>query len=301
MGLRALAGTVVAFSAAAVFATSAAGASGPWIPSAAAPIPWQWELAHPLNLASPSDMGTNGVLYTGPLAPAPQVYDIDGIENPASTVTALHAMSPPKHVICYIEVGAAGNYGGVYSTYYSKLSKAGDLGPRMPGYPERYLKIGNASTATIVEQIIHDQCAAKGFDAVEPDIDDSWYDTTGFGTTMAQSEAYLHTLSTYAHSLGLGWGLKDGDQANNTADSTKFVGDLIAAHTIDFALTEQSFQYGADPALFPQLGLSGIAWFEAEYRGQNTPASYCTKANADNANAVLFANNLDGTVRVTCR
>ncbi len=294
--------------------TGSSGASGPtgstgstgstgtgswWVPNPSVPEPWQWEIGHALSLTSAADMGTTGTLYTGGAAPAPAVYDIDGIENPASTVAALHAQG--KHVICYIEVGAAGAYGGQYTTYYNQFSAAGVLGAKMPGYNEHYLNIASPATVAIVESIIHDQCAAKGFDAVEPDIDDSWYDTTGFGTTMAQSEAYLHTLSTYAHSLGLGWGLKDGDQANNTADSTKFVGDLLAAHTIDFALTEQSFQYGADPALFPQLGLSGITWFEAEYQGQNTPASYCPKANADNANAVLFANNLDGTVRVTCR
>jgi hypothetical protein len=298
MGLRALAATVVAFVVAAVVASSAAGASGPWIPSAAAPIPWQWELAHPLNLLSPSDMGTNGVLYTGPLAPTPQVYDIDGIENPASTVTALHAKG--KHVICYIEVGAAGNYGGVYSTYYSQLSKAGDLGPKMPGYHEKYLKIGNSTTATIVKQIIHDQCAAKGFDAVEPDIDDEWYD--GVGITMATEESYLHTLSTYAHSLGLSWGLKDGDQANNTSDSAKFVSDLVAQHTIDWALTEQSFQYGADSALYPTLQNAGLAWFEAEYNDQGgpSPTSYCATAHAENANAVQYDSNLDGAVRVAC-
>jgi hypothetical protein len=299
MGRWALAATVVAFLLAAMFAVAAAGASGPWIPSAAAPIPWQWELGHPLNLASASDMGTNGRLYTGAPAPAPQVYDIDGIENPASTVAALHAQG--KHVICYIEVGAAGNYGGAYSTYYSQLSKAGDLGKKMPGYPEKYLKIGNASTATIVEQIIHDQCAAKGFDAVEPDIDDEWYDNTG--VTMAQEESYLHTLSTYAHSLGLSWGLKDGDQANNVSDSAKFVSDLVAQHTIDWALTEQSFQYGADSALYPTLHNAGLAWFEAEYNDQGgpSPTSYCATANAEYANAVQFDSNLDGAVRVTCR
>jgi hypothetical protein len=284
---------------AAIFGARAVGAVGPWIPSAAAPIPWQWELGHPLNLTSPTDMGTGGTLYTGGLAPAPQVYDIDGIENPAATVAALHALG--KHVICYIEVGAAGNYGGVYSTYYGELSKAGDLGKKMPGYPEKYLKIGNASTSTIIEQIIHDQCAAKGFDAVEPDIDDEWYD--GVGVTMAQEEGYLRTLSTYAHALGLSWGLKDGDQADTLSQSAQFVSDLIAQHTIDWALTEQSFQYGTEAALYPALQNAGLAWFEAEYSDQGgpSPSSYCATANAENANAVQYDSNLDGAVRVTCR
>ena len=36
------------------------------------------------------------------------IYDIDGIINSAPTVAALHDLG--KHVVCYVEVGAAGNY-----------------------------------------------------------------------------------------------------------------------------------------------------------------------------------------------
>jgi len=245
-------------------------------------------------------MGTNGTLYTGGAAPAPAVYDIDGIENPASTVAALHAQG--KHVICYIEVGAAGAYGDQYTTYYNEYSAAGVLGAKMPGYPEKYLNINSPATVSIVESIIHDQCAAKGFDAVEPDIDDEWYDSTGFTITMANEEAYLATLSKYAHSLGLAWGLKDGDQSNPLSQSTQFIGDLVSSHTVDFALTEQSFQYATIPALFPVFQNSGLAVFEAEYSDQGgNPASYCAQANADNINATMFDSNLDGAVRVTCR
>ena len=245
-------------------------------------------------------MGTSGRLYTGGAAPAPAVYDIDGIENPASTVAALHAQG--KHVICYIEVGASGAYGGQYTTYNSAFAAAGVLGAKMPGYSEKYLNINSPATVSIVESIIHDQCAAKGFDAVEPDIDDSWYDSTGFTITMANEEAYLSTLSKYAHSLGLAWGLKDGDQSDPLSQSTQFISDLVSSHTVDFALTEQSFQYATIPALFPVFQNAGLAVFEAEYSDQGGhPASYCAQANATNINATMFDSNLDGAVRVTCR
>ena len=46
----------------------------------------------------------------------------------------------------------------------------------MPGYPEYYLNINSPATVSIVESMIQQQCAAKGFDAVEPDIDDSYTD-----------------------------------------------------------------------------------------------------------------------------
>ena len=37
--------------------------------------------------------------------------------------------------------------------------------------------------------MIRQQCAAKGFDAVEPDIGDSYTDNNGFGITEAQNVA----------------------------------------------------------------------------------------------------------------
>ena len=84
---------------------------------------------HPLNIDSADDMGD-----AGPNA----LYDIDGIENPASTVTALHSLG--DKVICYIEVGAAGNYysgaeEGIPVTYYAQLEAAGDLGSEIRGIP----------------------------------------------------------------------------------------------------------------------------------------------------------------------
>lgn len=41
-------------------------------------------------------------------------------------------------------------------------------------------------------------CARKGFDAVGPDIDDSWTDSTGFGITEADKVAYDVRLADYA-------------------------------------------------------------------------------------------------------
>ena len=273
-----------------------------WVPSATRPLEWQWELGHALSLSSPSDMGTTGTLYTGGSAPAPVVYDIDGIENPASTVAALHARG--DRVICYIEVGAAGPYGGAFTTYFDQFTAAGVVGNAMPGYPEYYLNINSPATVSVVESIIRDQCAAKGFDAVEPDIDDSWYDNTGYSISAANEEAYLGTLSSYAHALGLGWGLKDGDQASNLSQSAAFIDDLVTTHTVDFALTEQSFQEGSVSAIYPELAHAGLAVFEAEYNDQGSgipPSSYCPIANSDNINAVQFDSKLDGAVRVACR
>ncbi len=54
--------------------------------------PWQWEIDHPLDLSSASDMGTDATLPDGQPAPDPVVYDIDGVENPA-----VDGVGTPRH------------------------------------------------------------------------------------------------------------------------------------------------------------------------------------------------------------
>ncbi len=135
-----------------------------WSPSLGSQ-PWQWELSHPLRLTSARDMGTNDRLPDGKRAPAPVIYDIDGIINPRSTVTALHQEG--KHVVCYVEVGAAGNYysaaqEGTSTSYYDQLHAAGVFGRKVPGYREYYRDIRSPATVSVIESMISRQCAARG-------------------------------------------------------------------------------------------------------------------------------------------
>ena len=109
--------------------------------------------AIPCNLHSAKDMGTDDKLPDGKPAPAPAIYDIDGIINPASTVAALHALG--KHVVCYVEVGAAGNYysaaeEGIPATYYLQLRRRRARAGRCPAIPEYYLNIQSPSTVSII-------------------------------------------------------------------------------------------------------------------------------------------------------
>src|ERR1019366_8638324 len=99
---------------------------------------WMWEISSPLDVTNASLMGTGVTAYNGDTAPGDNatVYDIDGIINPASTVASLHAMG--DRAICYIEVGAAGNYDsaaqeGISATYYAQLQAAGDLCSELSG------------------------------------------------------------------------------------------------------------------------------------------------------------------------
>ena len=268
-----------------------------WIP----PVgdqPWQWELGHPLNLSSATDMGTGVTAYNGDTPPGddPVIYDIDGIENPASTVSALHALG--AHVICYIEVGTAGNYysaaeEGISTTYYAQFQAAGVLGDRLSGYPEQFLNINSSATVSIVEAMIRQQCAAKGFDAVETDLDETFNSnegTTGFTITEANEEAYMTTLAEYMHALGLSWIIKDPDD----------IGDASYADAMfplaDAVLTEQCNQYGTCQYLNQYEGVKAV--FDAEY---SIPlSSFCSADEAAGTNGVLFNVDLNGP-RQPCR
>jgi hypothetical protein len=263
--------------------TGVAGASGAgptwWRPQAA--LAWQWELDHPLDLTRASDMGTGVTTYLGTPAPDPTVYDIDGFDNTTATVSALHARG--DHVICYIEVGAAESYRSDYAQFPSA-----DLGSPVSGYPsERYLNIENPAVVRIIEARIA-MCASKGFDAVEPDIDDSYSDSTGFAISQAQNVHFDTTLAAYAHGLGLAWGLKNGDDPSFAA---------LVQPVADFALDEQCHQYNTCGS-FATFASAGKAVLEVEY--SEAPNQFCTSANAANEDALKMDVSLSGG-RLPCR
>jgi hypothetical protein len=267
-------------------AASPPATTGWWVPSLGSQ-PWQWELDHPLQTSKPKDMGTDDKLPDGTPAPAPAIYDIDGIINPASTVAALHALG--KRVVCYVEVGAAGNYYsasdvGVPTTYYLQLRQAGDLGRKVAGYPESYLDIRSPSTVAIVESMIDQQCAGKGFDAVETDIDEEYQDVSGFPLTEAIEEGYMTTLAHYMHGLGLGWWIKNPD---DTGDSYGSDMEPLA----DAVLTEQCNQYATCSLLDAYLGHKAV--FNAEYR--LTTKKFCAADIAAGINGARFNVGLTGT------
>jgi hypothetical protein len=240
---------------------------GWWHPGAL-PISWQWELDHPLRLHNASDMGTDATLPDGKRAPVPTMYDIDLFINPASTVAALHRKG--DKVICYMEVGAAENYRPDYHEFPKSV-----LGKKVPGYSaERYLDINAPVVRRIIERRIS-MCAAKGFDGVEPDIDDSYSDDTGFHITESQNIAYDRTLATYAHARHLAWGQKNGDNDPRFSRQVeKFA---------DFLLDEQCFEYRSCRIVTPPYVKAEKAIFEVEYK---LPRSrFCTQAVKDDFNS----------------
>ena len=260
---------------------------------------WMWEISSPLDVTNASLMGTGVTAYNGDTAPGDNatVYDIDGIINPASTVASLHAMG--DRAICYIEVGAAGNYysaaqEGISTTYYAQLQAAGDLGSELSGYPENFLNINSASTVSIIESMIQQQCAQKGFDGVETDLDGTFNNnegSTGFTITQANEEAYLTTLANYMHAQNLAWIIKNADDTGIQS----FVTDMEPLAQAD--LSEQCNEYSTCN-LLSVFSAAGKAIFNAEY---NLKASqFCPADNAAHINGVLFNVNLNGG-RTPCR
>jgi hypothetical protein len=266
-------------------------AAGSWWVPPLGNQPWQWELTSPLSLTNAKLMGTDDKLPGGSPAPAPVIYDIDGIINSATTVSALHALG--DHVVCYVEVGAVGNYysaqeEGIPTTYYDQLVAAGVTGDPVPGWPERYLDIRSPTTVAIIESMIRDQCAAKGFDAVETDIDESYHSANGFGLTQADEESYMTTLADFMHGLGLGWWIKNPD---DTGDSYATDMEPLA----DAVLTEQCNQYRSCGLLSAYFGKKAI--FNAEYKGKTKV--FCANDAKLGINGAKFNLDLTG-VRKPC-
>jgi hypothetical protein len=143
--------------------------------------------------------------------------------------------------------------------------------------------------------MIQQQCAAKGFNGVETDLDETFGNnegSTGFTITQANEEAYLTTLANYMHSLGLAWISKD---LSDTGIQS-FVSDMepLSQGMID----EQANQYGTI-SLDNVFLSAGKPIFDAEYAPE-TQAEFCSYDNTNNINGVLFPVDLNGP-REPCR
>ena len=287
-------------------AAGPAGAAGYWQPANTGPDNGPelgWYLAGALNTSSQTEMGTTAADltgYQGVTTGPPSVYDIDAIENPASTVSALHAMG--DHAVCYIEVGTAGNYytaaqEGIPTTYYAQLSAAGDLGRKLSGYPEYFININASSAVPVIEAMIQQQCAAKGFDAVETDLDETFggnEGNTGFTITQADEESYLTTLASYMHGLGLAWVAKNLDDTGIQS----FVTDM--APQAQAMISEECAFYGTCSLTAPFTSNGKPVW-DVEYKGDwgsNTQADlgkFCPADLPAGINGALKTASLNGT------
>jgi hypothetical protein len=243
-------------------------------------VPWQWELDHPLDISSPSDMGTGVRTYTGAPAPGPVVYDIDGFDNSARVVARLHALG--SHVICYIDVGTWEDWRPDAKKFPRSVIGANN------GWPgERWLDIRRLSVLEPIMSARMEMCKQKGFDAVEPDNLDGYENDSGFPLTAPEQLTYNKWVAHEVHSLGMSVALKnDPDQA------------AALEPYFDFAIDEQCFQYNECGELYPLWRRAGKAVFEVEY--SLAPERFCAQANAYGFNAMRMSLDLAGG-RQPCR
>ncbi len=177
--------------------------------------------------------------------PAP-VYDID-IDVDAAVVDAIHAQG--DRAICYLSVGTHEPFRSDADSFPKQV-----LGERLDRFAsERWLDIRRIGVLRPIMEARLDECARKGFDAVEPDNVDGYQNRSGFPLTAAHQLAYNAIIANEAHERGMAVGLK-----NDLGQVRRLL------PYFDFAVNEQCFQYNECRVLERFID-AGKPVFGAEY------------------------------------
>jgi hypothetical protein len=237
-----------------------------WKPTASAPLPLYWILSSPLSAAD--------------ALPAPAVFDIDGQDNSAAVVAALHAGG--AKVICYVDAGTWEPGRSDSSSFPDSVQGSG-----VDGWPgEKWLDIRQINTLEPIMRARFQTCKAKGFDAIEPDNIDGYSNGSGFPLTGSDQLAYNRALASWAHALDLGIGLKnDGDQG------------AALEPDFDWALDEQCYDYDECGYLTSFTKADKAVWI-AEYR--TLTDAECADSKAKSFNTAQYELNLGKGGRKPC-
>jgi hypothetical protein len=246
-----------------------AGSGAHWIPSEGTTFYWD------LSNAPPDNTKNVGA------------YDIDGWNNTAAEVAALHARG--LKVVCYMDAGTYEPGRPDSSSFPASLKGKGVAG--WPG--ELWLDVRPSGPSYAALQSImlarFKVCQQKGFDAVEPDNIDSYQNNPGFSTTAADQLAYNRWLATTVHGLGLAIFQK------NDLDQVSALEPFF-----DGILDEECNKYSECSALAPYTAAHKPVW-DAEYKedGEST-AAFCPGDMTAGIVGALFALNLDGSLFEPC-
>ena len=212
-------------------------------------------------------------------------YDIDGFDNSAAEVAALHAMG--KHVICYVDVGTWEPGRPDQNSF-----PAGLLGNDVQGWPgERWLDVRPSGPSYAHLQAImtarFQMCSQKGFDAVEPDNMDSFDgNNPGFPTTASDQATYDEWVASTVHSFGMAVFQKnDPSQA------------AILEPYFDGALDEQCNEYSECASFQPYLA-GGKPVLNAEY--DLSTSQFCGADDDAGIMGAVYGLNLDGSEYQPC-
>lgn len=222
-------------------------------------LTWYWQLQGTVNNSEPV-----------------AAYDIDGFENTAGEIASLHGQG--KHAICYIDVGTAEEFRPDDASFPASVQ--GDTN----GWPgEKWLDIRALATLEPIMTARFRMCKEKGFDAVEPDNEDGYSNSTGFPLTAAQQLTYDEWVANEVHSLGM---------AVFQKNDTEQVEGLEPFY--DGVIDEQCNEYSECDTLQPYLS-AGKPVLDAEYSSFS-----CTADDAAGIMGVRFDLELDGKTFEPC-
>lgn len=178
------------------------------------------------------------------------VYDLDGDDTAESDVRGLRDRG--VYPICYLSIGTVEDWRTDAPDFPAEV--IGEPYEEWPG--ERWLDIrGHDVLLPIMTRRI-ENCADKGFLAIDPDSIDVSSNDSGFDLTESDAVAYLREIADIAHERGLAIGLK------NAGEIVPEVVDLV-----DFAVLEQCLDLGECDWYAP-VAEAGKAVFDIEYVGR---------------------------------
>ena len=188
--------------------------------------------------ATPAAGATTTAAVTPPPAGAGFDYQIGGAYTPASDVKVVsrdHTAQPAagRYNICYVNAfqaqpGAEGEWGDLL------LRDANGTVVVDEDWDEALLDLRTADKRQRVAAKVNgwvDDCAAKGYQGIEPDNYDSFTRSRGL-LSDADAQAYIRLLSAHAHQKGLAIAQKNTSELSGNRQ----------ANGLDFAIAEECGQ-----------------------------------------------------------
>ena len=191
---------------------------------------WQWQLAG-----------------TPALEPDIDVYGMDGQET--TDVEVQNFTDRGLRTICYLSAGTLENWRPDADRFPDTV-----VGKQMDDWDgESWLDVRQLDILLPIMAARIDDCARKGFDAVEADNVDGYANDTGFPVSAQDQLRYNRALAKLAHERGLSIALK-----NNVEQIPQ-----LEPH-FDFAINEECFRYDECDAYAP-FTAAGKAVLNVEY------------------------------------
>ncbi|WP_175844910.1 endo alpha-1,4 polygalactosaminidase [Burkholderia arboris] len=217
-----------------------------------------------------------------------KMFDVDMEQTDAATIQRLKAKGIT--VVCYMETGGREDGRSDANRFPDSV-----LGNPVEGYEdhERWLDIRQTTILMPLMLARLDRAKKKGCDGIEPDLDDSYRQETGFPLTRDDQLRYNTALIAAAHDRGMSMGLKNGSGIATAM-----------AKVADWALNEQCNRFHECDGYASFIALNK-AVFNVEYTRPDgmTLADFCPADNRANFDGILkwSSDTLAALPRAACR